>query len=419
MNIIISHAYSRFNKGDAALVSVLIDEANRVLEPTDLVVLTMDETTSGETIDGIPIESDFIYFSSTRYNGKLPKLLYTAMMFVATFLWACVFRSTGHDIWIPRHLRRLMRLYSQADLVIPVGGGYLRGSDRVDSIFNLALLLHPIVLTTLLRKRTVLFSQSVGPFSHAIERSMLKLVLNTSGALLLVREDQSLALLHDLGVRNAVRSVDAGFLFESEQELDLRKQLGLEPTQFLVGVTVRQWLDESEQERYQDACAQMIDYLIERHDAFVIFIPQVTAALIGDDDRTVSRAVLNAVKRQDCVHLMEDDLDHHQVKAVYANLDLIVGTRFHSVIFALTSYVPAVAIEYEHKTSGIMTDLGLEEWVIKMQDVTGPRLISRIDDLIAQADEYRAQLHLLLPDYVEQARQAIVLTQQFYRGSPV
>jgi colanic acid/amylovoran biosynthesis protein len=377
----------------------------------------MDETTSGETIDGTPIESDFIYYSSTRYDGKLPKLIYSTIMFATTFLWAWIFQHTGRDIWIPRHLRRLMKLYSTADLVIPVGGGYLRGSDRVDSIFNLTLLLHPIVITTLLRKPTVLFSQSVGPFSHAIERTMLKLVLNTSGALLLVREDQSLALLRDLGVRKTVRSVDAGFLFESDHDIDLRGQLGLEPTQFLVGVTVRQWLDHAEQKRYQDACAQMIDYLIERYDAHVVFIPQVTAALIGDDDRTASRAVLNAVQRQDCVHLMEDNFDHHQVKDMYANLDLVVGTRFHSVIFALTSYVPAIAIEYEHKTSGIMADLGLGQWVIKMQNVTGPRLIALIDDIIAQSDDYRAQLHSLLPDYVEQARQAIVLTQQFYIAS--
>ena len=364
----------------------------------------MDKTTSGETIDGVPIVSDFIYYSSTRYNGKLPKLIYTTMMFATTFLWACFFQRTGRDIWIPRHLRSLMKLYSTADLVIPVGGGYLWGSDRVDSIFNLALLLHPIVITTILRKQTVLFSQSVGPFSHAIERTMLKLVLNASGALLLVREDQSLALLRDLGVRNSVRSVDAGFLFESEHDIDLRGQLGLEPTQFLVGVTVRQWLDHAEQQRYQDACVQMIDYLIEQYNAHVVFIPQVTAALIGDDDRTVSRAVLNAVQRQDCVHLMEGKSDHHQVKAMYANLDLMswYGTRFHSVIFALTSYVPAIAIEYEHKTSGIMADLDVGQWVIKMQDVTGPRLLVLIDDIIAQSDEFRAQLHSLLPKIVEQ-----------------
>jgi colanic acid/amylovoran biosynthesis protein len=417
VKVVISHAYSRFNKGDAALVSVLVDEVTRTFRPTDLVVLTMDETSPGETIDGTPLESDFIYYASTRYGSKLPKLLYTTMMFATTCLWAFAFRHSGRDLWLPRPLRRLMRRYAAADLVIPVGGGYLRGSTRLDSIFNLALLLHPIVLTTLLDKPTVLFSQSVGPFSHAIERTMLRVVLNASGALILVREDKSLALLHDLRIRNAVRSVDAGFLFDSGDDSDLRAQLGLDPDRLLIGVTVRHWLDDAEQQRYQDACVQMIDHVIERHDADVVFIPQVTAKLIGDDDRSVSRAVLGGVHHEDRVHLIEDDVDHHQVKAMYADLDLLVGTRFHSVIFALTSSVPAVAIEYEHKTSGIMADLELDKWVIKMEDVTGSRLIACVDDLMAQTDAYRAQLDLLLPDYVDRARQAIVLTEQFYRAS--
>jgi polysaccharide pyruvyl transferase WcaK-like protein len=32
--------------------------------------------------------------------------------------------------------------------------------------------------------------------------------------------------------------------------------------------------------------------------------------------------------------------------------------------------VPGIAIEYEHKTRGIMRDLGLEDWVLPMENET-------------------------------------------------
>ena len=46
------------------------------------------------------------------------------------------------------------------------------------------------------------------------------------------------------------------------------------------------------------------------------------------------------------------------------SLDYLVGTRFHSVIFALAARVPCIAIGYEHKTRGIMRDLSLDGWVL-------------------------------------------------------
>jgi colanic acid/amylovoran biosynthesis protein len=77
-----------------------------------------------------------------------------------------------------------------------------------------------------------------------------------------------------------------------------------------------------------------------------------------------------------------------------------VGTRFHSVIFGLTSFVPALAIQYEHKTLGIMRQLGLEKWVIPIEQVTGQYLISLFDELIKSRDDYIKKLDHILPAYI-------------------
>jgi len=145
--------------------------------------------------------------------------------------------------------------------------------------------------------------------------------------------------------------------------------------------------------------------MIHRHDARVVFIPQVTAVK-GDDDRRVAKRVHAQMRRRKHAHVMTDTPDHHAIKAMYDELDLLLGTRFHSVIFSLTSYVPVVAIEYEHKTSGIMRDIGLEKWVISIEEVTATELTALLEKALAEQTEYRAYLRDHLPLYVSRAQES-------------
>ena len=95
--------------------------------------------------------------------------------------------------------------------------------------------------------------------------------------------------------------------------------------------------------------------------------------------------------------------DHRQIKAAYNQLDFLIGTRFHSVIFSLTSGVPCIAIEYEHKSRGIMRELGLEHWVLAIGDVTEAGLGSLFDKMVRERDAYRNQLTRVMPQYVRRA----------------
>ena len=90
---------------------------------------------------------------------------------------------------------------------------------------------------------------------------------------------------------------------------------------------------------------------------------------------------------------------------MYGCLDLLVGTRFHSVIFAMTASVPVLAIEYEHKTSGIMHDLGLDEWVYDISTVDGAMLVAGLRRLFARRAEVVAQLAERMPAYQARARE--------------
>ena len=405
-NIIISHVYSSDNKGDAALTSVLISDLRRKFPEAALTILRLEAVKPLEYFEGVPERLSFMYHALNKYQNPLAKLAYTAYMVGATLSWAGVRRVTGWRLHLPRHLRRIAQLYDQADLIVPVGGGYMRSRRGLANRMNVPLLLHPLVFGHLLGKPTVLYSQSVGPFQNRFEKWLVAVVLRRM-TLILVREDTSLELLAQLGVsRNVARAVDSGFLLRHDVDMNVRDTYHIPPSRLLVGVTVRSWLAGEAQVKYEQAVAEALDNLIETSNAHVLFIPQVTATK-GDDDRIVSRRVHRLMHHADAATVIEDDPSHHRIKAMYDSLNVLLGTRFHSVIFSLTSYVPVVAIEYEHKTSGIMHDLELDEWVIKIEDVTADKLARLLHKLVREQPRYRVHLRKHLPTYIHRAEQTV------------
>ena len=416
MKILLSHAYSRHNAGDAALLSVLIRDVRDVYPDAELTVLMMDEVQPGETFDAVAVRPFPTHRALHRFSSRPAKLGHCLVTLAMSSLAARV-PAFAHRRFIGRELTEYLRLCRESDLVVCVGGGYLRGKPGWSSTFELALLLQPLALYRWLGIPTVLYTQSIGPFATRVQRGLAGRVLRRVD-LVIAREDISLGILAELGATtNVRRSVDCGFAFDTGTEVDLRSRIGAAPDRPLVGITVRRWLDEAGQERYERAVAAVADAAVEEFGATVVFVPQVTSERQGDDDRVASRRV--AARMRCPASVLSDSFDHHTVKAMYGGLDLLVGTRFHSVIFAMTASVPVLAVEYEHKTSGIMHDLGLDEWVYDIATVDGATLVTGLRQLFARRTEVVAQLAERMPAYEARARQTKHELATVVRSQPV
>lgn len=408
VRVVISHAYSIENKGDAALLEVLAQDIRRQYgNATHIDILTIDEIEEGATFAGVPLHEAFMYYALNTPRTRLGKVVYAATMIPYTMLWAWLRTRLSLTLPLPGKLRAVADMYEQADMIITVGGGYFRTSGTAVSFINLLLMLHPLSFARTLDVPTYLYTMSVGPFYSGLERWLVARQF-AQVPLILIREDTSMKLLESMGVTDNVRrSVDSGFLFASTSEIELRRELGVSSERPLVGVTARKWLNAASQEAYETELARALDTIIDTHHVDVVCIPQVTSTHNHDDDREVSRSIAARMTQREHVHVMEGDYTHHNVKAMYDSLDFIIGTRFHSVIFSLTSRVPAIAIEYEHKTSGIMRDLSLSKWTLKIEEVEATRITELFATLVAEHDDYVQQLERVLPSYVADASSAI------------
>lgn len=415
MQVLVVNGYVRENAGDAALLSVLLDQVAEAFPGCEIFVAGMDDP------------QQFTDFEGNAYLGSLRRWVYDEKIFRLHQMTRCLIAIVVGLSWFygPKKMWRLLerclpseprgelRALRTVDLVVGLGGGYMQGPASLGGDLHIFLALLPLMLAKRLQKPIVLAPQSYGPFGTEWQKKAVARVFNSIDAVF-VREDTSMDQLVSLGVkpRRLERAVDSGFAFAGGPARDWRSKLAIDDGTPLVGMTARRWLAPAAQAQYEKALSLTADYIQAHCGSQVILIPQVSAKIQQDDDRIVqSRIAAGCAVEHKPINLT-DLSGHNELKSLYGSLDYHIGTRFHSVIFALTSFVPCIAIEYEHKTGGIMRELGLQRWVIPIEEVTAERLQSLFDELQREADSYRAYLQKVIPPYVSQSREFVTTLRQ-------
>ena len=64
----------------------------------------------------------------------------------------------------------------------------------------------------------------------------------------------------------------------------------------------------------------------------------------------------------------------------------------HSNIFALSECVPTLAIAYEKKTNGIMSTVGMDKYVLDINNISESQIIDKINKLIDNKNNIRKLL---------------------------
>ena len=98
------------------------------------------------------------------------------------------------------------------------------------------------------------------------------------------------------------------------------------------------------------------------------------------DDRMVALNLRNLVNDPSRYHVVMDELNDLEMGKLLSACDLTVGTRLHSAIISMNFGTPAIAINYEHKSAGIMQQLGMPEMAVDIR----PLLDGSLGDTLGQ-----------------------------------
>ncbi|MCP4266433.1 MAG: hypothetical protein GY777_12815 [Candidatus Brocadiaceae bacterium] len=294
---------------------------------------------------------------------------------------------------------KVVRAMKNADIVISKGGHFYQSNQK--SLFNdliySFLSYYNLLLVIRLRKKFALIAHSVGPFNNYVSKKLTKLVFK-KGSLLGTREQISKNILVGMGIEESIIEVipDTAFALTPADKNDLNKYLdkkGLKETKYAI-FTPRYWDFETSDaadsdtlyRNYLRSSAEIADYLIEAKyaDKILLVVHNDGQHVALEDDSKPVNEIFRAIRNKQEVMVIDDDLPPEMQSTLYGNAVITVGTRMHSVIFALVGGGPAIAISYNHKTEGIMKMLGLEKYVLSIDTIDLSTTKEMIQILIAE-----------------------------------
>jgi colanic acid/amylovoran biosynthesis protein len=121
------------------------------------------------------------------------------------------------------------------------------------------------------------------------------------------------------------------------------------------------------------------------------------------DDRPVARRVAERLSAVGVPVILRDDfVDPCSLQQAYSLMDAVIATRMHTAILALAAMTPAVAISYQPKARGMMTDFGLQDYQLDIDEVDAERLQQLVQSILRENEVLRAGIQ----------RQLVVVREQ-------
>lgn len=266
-----------------------------------------------------------------------------------------------------------------AQLFISGGGGLLQD---VTSSRTIPYYLTLVYLAKLLGVPTAFYAQGIGPIKGNFGKFLTSWV-GKQVDLITLRDEKSLKELLELGIDSQKVVVTAdpvlGLSPEGNGEELLEKEgvdLNWRP---IVGISLRPWPGE-----YQQAVIEAADYMAKEWQAQIVFLP---FHLPGDWE--VSQEAAKRMKSPSVV-LSGKYLPPHYL-ALLGQVDLLLGMRLHSLIFAARMGVPLVGISYDPKIDRFLEGAGGHP-VLPVETLSFAKLKPLLDSTWHNRKEIRVNL---------------------------
>jgi colanic acid/amylovoran biosynthesis protein len=162
------------------------------------------------------------------------------------------------------------------------------------------------------------------------------------------------------------------------------------------------------QEEYERSFATLCNSLIEV--GYQILACSTCTGIEGyqKDDRMVAFKVGKLIKNPEMFKVVMDELNDVELGTLIGKCTLTIGTRLHSAIISMNFGTPAFALNYEHKSEGIMNQLGLPHFGVPISMLINGILIEKVRETLVNVDTIRQEVTIAVEKEKERARNMIL-----------
>jgi polysaccharide pyruvyl transferase WcaK-like protein len=405
--IFITQVCDMKNKGDQAILKSEITLLRDIWENVEIAASTEHVKALKELEPNIEACSPLV---DLKVKGKSPPLILYPPLFILQVFFSMISIVFARASLRPVYRPEVIKQYKYADLVISSGHEpFQEGSiycQRYPIARKIATFLtffwgvsDVFIVKKVFKKPFITFPQSFGPIKTHLGLFAARFILNNID-LMVLREPYSLKFLKKVKKDTPVQVLaDIAFLFrgfpKSTRILE-HAQIGVSPgIPYLFSVGFHQ--------KYVIAHSKTLDDLVKKYDVDILLFPsRVGKGGVAEekegfsDDRDICEMIMQNMVHKDRVRIV-NVTTVQEFATLLGCLDLLIATRMHPSVLALINFVPFVQVVYEHKQTGLLELLGLEELGININDLSYETLISKVEFVWENRKKIREQLALRIP----------------------
>jgi polysaccharide pyruvyl transferase WcaK-like protein len=303
------------------------------------------------------------------------------------------FRRIPHEL---AHWIKCLYALSRTDMLIVAGTGivsdYLTGPlGWPYDIFKLS------TLAALCRLKLAFLSVGVGPIHHPLSRWLLKRSLALAHHRS-YRDEASKRYLREIGFNTDRDSVYPDVVFGlSRGSLVSGVRDG---QRRIVGLGIKDYgsTDPKAYREYLDTMATFVSWL--QGQGYIVRV------LIGDIqyDTCVIEEFVSVLKGRNIpadapLLIAEPALTVEELLRQVGGTEAVISARYHNLVMALIQNKPVIALSDHAKLNSVVTDLGLAQYLLPLQNVSSDVLIDRFKQLENDVERLRPYLKAELEKY--------------------
>ncbi len=264
------------------------------------------------------------------------------------------------------------------------------GGSLLQDVTSSKSILYYLAIIRLAQKcgmKTMLYANGIGPIVRKSSRFLAKKILNKVDIITL-RDDKSDEELKSLGVTKpkVIITADPAFTIDVDGSLSgkyFTRMAGVPNEHRLCVVSIRAW--KKAPADFADQLALLCDHMVEKHGLYPLFVPMQHPL-----DTEISKLVISKMKHNS--YVISRELSVPEVFSILSEAELVIGMRLHSLIYATTLEIPAMALVYDPKISAFMDSLNQPDWV-NIEDFNFDKSKGILDMIILEKSIRKEQLH--------------------------
>ncbi|MFT4071753.1 MAG: polysaccharide pyruvyl transferase family protein [Dysgonamonadaceae bacterium] len=395
MKIVIAEGGPAENVGSMALIENAIKISRMQFPDSEVVVLTptvssVEYALEKDGINGITVLED-LFVPPPSKSSTLSKISWL----LGTLLWIILVRVVQFIGLTPSTIsvgkrKKVLDQAQNADYILCIG------AERINDVFykTVFLSLEALRIYQRMGKKLIHLSLTIGPLFYKFSKKKASIVLDNSYAIF-VRDQKSYQWLDELNVRKPkiFNSYDIAILQDKNQKNEVLKEFGL--AKGFIGVSFIEWAFRKvdgpiRMEGYTAAVADTLDFIVDKYQLPVVFIPTVVnAKSYKVDDIEACSKVQNLMKYKEKVLIIDRLLSPGEMATLFSFCKFSIVTRMHAAILCSgAGEKPVISINYLYKLREFMKNMEVEDMSVDIDYVTSQKLIPLVESLDENYDEF-------------------------------